>query len=135
MNSGLALVFGMSAAAVVTGLVRSVGAEWSARRLLRAGWADIAAVAAPAQRAEVGGGGAAPAADRPGAGPRHGDGSARPAQPLHAARPGRHPAGPVPRCAAVRTGVARAGIAVTGGYAGGRMIGEVDIYGVFVSPL
>ncbi|HEY0523418.1 MAG TPA: FUSC family protein, partial [Stellaceae bacterium] len=59
MNSGLALVFGMSAAAVVTALVRSVGAEWSARRLLRAGWADIAAVAATAQRAEIGGAAAA----------------------------------------------------------------------------
>lgn len=47
LNSGFALVFGMSVAAIVTGLVRSVGAEWSAWRLLRAGWADLAAVAAP----------------------------------------------------------------------------------------
>jgi uncharacterized membrane protein YccC len=45
MDSSLALVFGIVAALVVTRLIRSVGAAWSATRVLRAGWRDIAAVA------------------------------------------------------------------------------------------
>ncbi|MCW3475557.1 FUSC family protein [Limobrevibacterium gyesilva] len=44
-GNGLGLVVGMGTAAVVTGIVRSVGAEWSAWRLLRAGWSDIASAA------------------------------------------------------------------------------------------
>ncbi len=44
-NGGLGLIFGLAAALVVTKLIRSVGAAWSARRLLRAGWRDIAAAA------------------------------------------------------------------------------------------
>jgi uncharacterized membrane protein YccC len=45
VNAGLGLVFGLASALVVTRLIRSVGAAWSARRLLRAGWRDIAAAA------------------------------------------------------------------------------------------
>lgn len=45
LNTGLSMVVGISLAAIVTGVVRSVGAEWSARRLLRACWADLADVA------------------------------------------------------------------------------------------
>jgi uncharacterized membrane protein YccC len=45
LNNAAALIFGLVAALVVTRLMRSVGAEWSARRLLRAGWADVAAAA------------------------------------------------------------------------------------------
>ncbi|WP_114394859.1 FUSC family protein [Oleisolibacter albus] len=41
-NSGLAMVLGMGLAGLITALVRSVGAEWSARRLLRAGWRELA---------------------------------------------------------------------------------------------
>lgn len=44
-NSNLATVIGIVIAACVTSIVRSVGAEWSAQRLLRAGWIDIARVA------------------------------------------------------------------------------------------
>jgi uncharacterized membrane protein YccC len=44
-NNALALVVGIATAATVTRLIRSVGAEWSARRLMRAGWADLAEVA------------------------------------------------------------------------------------------
>ncbi len=44
-NSALAFVAGLGAAAVITRLIRSVGAEWSARHLLRQCWADIAAAA------------------------------------------------------------------------------------------
>ncbi len=47
LNSALALVAGIATALVVTRLIRSVGAAWSARRLLRAGWRDIAAAAGP----------------------------------------------------------------------------------------
>jgi uncharacterized membrane protein YccC len=43
-DGGLAIVLGLAGAAVMTSLVRSVGAEWSARRLLRAGWRDLAAI-------------------------------------------------------------------------------------------
>jgi uncharacterized membrane protein YccC len=45
-NGALALLAGLMAALVITRLIRSVGAAWSARRLLRAGWRDIAAAAA-----------------------------------------------------------------------------------------
>jgi len=44
-NGSLALLLGLAAALVITRLIRSVGAAWSARRLLRAGWRDIAAAA------------------------------------------------------------------------------------------
>ncbi|HST76690.1 MAG TPA: FUSC family protein [Acetobacteraceae bacterium] len=44
-NNAIALVVGLATAAAVTRLIRSVGAEWSARRLMRAGWADLAEVA------------------------------------------------------------------------------------------
>ena len=47
VNTGLAALLGMAAAATVTSIVRSVGAEWSARHLLRASWRDIAHSAAP----------------------------------------------------------------------------------------
>lgn len=40
-NANLATVLGIVIAAVVTSIVRSVGAEWSVRRLVRAGWNDI----------------------------------------------------------------------------------------------
>jgi uncharacterized membrane protein YccC len=39
-----AAVLGVAGAVVITALVRSVGAEWSARRLLRAGWRDLAKI-------------------------------------------------------------------------------------------
>jgi uncharacterized membrane protein YccC len=39
-----AAIVGVSGAAMVTALMRSVGAEWSARRLLRANWRDMAAI-------------------------------------------------------------------------------------------
>lgn len=42
VNGGLGLILGLAAALVITKLIRSVGAAWSARRLLRAGWRDIA---------------------------------------------------------------------------------------------
>jgi uncharacterized membrane protein YccC len=44
-NSGVALILGLTAALVITRLIRSVGAAFSARRLLRAGWRDIAMAA------------------------------------------------------------------------------------------
>jgi len=44
-NSGVALILGLAAALVITRLMRSVGAAWSAKRLLRAGWRDIATAA------------------------------------------------------------------------------------------
>jgi uncharacterized membrane protein YccC len=44
-NSAVALILGLTAALVMTRLIRSVGAAWSARRLLRAGWRDIAIAA------------------------------------------------------------------------------------------
>ena len=44
-NSNIAQVIGLVAALVTTQLCRSVGAEWSARRILRAGWREIARVA------------------------------------------------------------------------------------------
>ncbi len=45
MNTGTATLAGMAAAAVVTAILRSVGAAWSARRLQRASWRDIARAA------------------------------------------------------------------------------------------
>lgn len=45
VNSGIALLLGLVAALVMTRLIRSVGAAWSARRLLRAGWREIAVAA------------------------------------------------------------------------------------------
>jgi uncharacterized membrane protein YccC len=41
VNAGIAAVIGMAIAAVVTAITRSVGAEWSARRLLRKAWAAL----------------------------------------------------------------------------------------------
>ncbi|MEN3277385.1 MAG: hypothetical protein V7631_3175 [Massilia sp.] len=41
-NNMLAQVLGLAAAAIVTGLLRSVGADWAARRLLKAGWRELA---------------------------------------------------------------------------------------------
>jgi uncharacterized membrane protein YccC len=45
INSAVALVLGLTAALIITRLIRSVGAAWSARRLLRAGWRDVAMAA------------------------------------------------------------------------------------------
>jgi uncharacterized membrane protein YccC len=53
LNSNTALVVGMIIASGTSALVRSVGAEWSSFRLLRAGWADIAAAARKPQGAEI----------------------------------------------------------------------------------
>jgi uncharacterized membrane protein YccC len=44
-NAAIATILGMSAAAVVTGLIRSVGADWSAWRLIRANWSSLAEAA------------------------------------------------------------------------------------------
>lgn len=44
-NTSIAALVGMAAAATITALIRSVGAEWSSRRLQRAGWHDIARAA------------------------------------------------------------------------------------------
>jgi uncharacterized membrane protein YccC len=43
-DGGMAVLLGVAGAAVMTALLRSVGAEWSARRLLRAGWRELAAI-------------------------------------------------------------------------------------------
>jgi uncharacterized membrane protein YccC len=45
VNGSLASIAGLSIAGIVTGIVRSVGADLAARRLMRAGWRDIAAAA------------------------------------------------------------------------------------------
>ncbi|SFA80117.1 Uncharacterized membrane protein YccC [Rhizobium sp. NFR07] len=45
INSNISMIAGMLLALVVTVLVKTVGTEWSARRLLRAGWSDIREVA------------------------------------------------------------------------------------------
>jgi uncharacterized membrane protein YccC len=50
LNNAVALIFGVGAALVITRLIRSVGAAWSARRLLRGGWQDIAAAAEHGER-------------------------------------------------------------------------------------
>ncbi|WP_044559032.1 FUSC family protein [Azospirillum sp. B4] len=47
LNGAMALVLGMGFAALVTALVRAVGAEWGARRILRACWIDIRTLADP----------------------------------------------------------------------------------------
>jgi uncharacterized membrane protein YccC len=41
-NGTLAQVLGLVAAAVTTGVLRRVGAGWTARRLLKAGWSELA---------------------------------------------------------------------------------------------
>jgi uncharacterized membrane protein YccC len=43
-DSSIAALIGVAGAVVMTALVRSVGAEWTARRLLRAGWRDLAKI-------------------------------------------------------------------------------------------
>jgi uncharacterized membrane protein YccC len=43
-DGSFAALLGVACATVMTALMRSVGAEWSARRLLRAGWRDLAAI-------------------------------------------------------------------------------------------
>ena len=43
-DGSFAALLGVAGAAIMTSLMRSVGAEWSARRLLRAGWRDLAAI-------------------------------------------------------------------------------------------
>jgi uncharacterized membrane protein YccC len=48
-DGSIAALLGLAGAAAMTALVRSVGAEWSARRLLRAGWRELAAI--PRRRA------------------------------------------------------------------------------------
>jgi uncharacterized membrane protein YccC len=45
VNSSLSTIIGIMFAALMTRLFRSVGAEWSARRLIRQGWQLIAAAA------------------------------------------------------------------------------------------
>ena len=42
MNVTLAQLIGVGTAAFVTGLLRRVGADWTARRLLKAGWQELA---------------------------------------------------------------------------------------------
>jgi uncharacterized membrane protein YccC len=42
LNVTLAQVIGVAVAAAVTGLMRRVGADWTARRLLKAGWRELA---------------------------------------------------------------------------------------------
>jgi uncharacterized membrane protein YccC len=53
LNSNVALIVGLVIACGTAALVRSVGAEWRAFRLLRAGWADIAAAASKPQGADM----------------------------------------------------------------------------------
>jgi len=45
-NSMLSQVLGLTVAAVTTGVLRSVGAAWTARRLLKAGWNELARMGA-----------------------------------------------------------------------------------------
>jgi uncharacterized membrane protein YccC len=47
LNNSLALILGLATALTVTKLIRSLGAAFSARRIARAAWGDIAAAAAP----------------------------------------------------------------------------------------
>ncbi|MFL7905568.1 FUSC family protein [Azospirillum argentinense] len=54
LNSNVAQVVGIATALLVTQLCRSVGAAWSARRLLRAGWSEIAAMTAARSGIPVG---------------------------------------------------------------------------------
>jgi uncharacterized membrane protein YccC len=46
INVNVAQLIGLVAALLVTRLCRSVGADWSLRRILRAGWRDLARIAA-----------------------------------------------------------------------------------------
>jgi uncharacterized membrane protein YccC len=41
VNAGVAAIIGMVIAATVTAITRSVGAEWSARRLMRQAWSEL----------------------------------------------------------------------------------------------
>jgi uncharacterized membrane protein YccC len=45
LNNAVSMVIGIGFAVVMTRLFRSVGAEWSARRLVRQGWSTLAAAA------------------------------------------------------------------------------------------
>ena len=53
INATLAQVLGILAAALVTRLVRTVGADWSARRIRRATWSELGAMAAAPRGASV----------------------------------------------------------------------------------
>ena len=53
INSTLAQVLGIFAAALVTKLVRTVGADWSAQRIRRATWSELGAMAAAPRGASV----------------------------------------------------------------------------------
>ena len=53
LNSTLAQVLGIFAAALVTRLVRTVGADWSAQRIRRATWSELGAMADAARGAAV----------------------------------------------------------------------------------
>jgi uncharacterized membrane protein YccC len=50
LNTNLSTILGTLMAIGIAAVVRSVGAEWSARRLLKAAWTDIAAVARKSQK-------------------------------------------------------------------------------------
>ena len=52
-NTTLAQVLGIFAAALVTRLVRTVGADWSAQRIRRATWSELGAMAAAPRGADV----------------------------------------------------------------------------------
>jgi uncharacterized membrane protein YccC len=52
-NATLAQVLGICAAALVTRLVRTVGADWSARRIQRATWSDLGTMAAAPRGAAI----------------------------------------------------------------------------------
>jgi len=54
LNSNIGQVVGIGTAMLVTWLCRSVGAAWSARRLLRAGWSEIADMTAARSGIPVG---------------------------------------------------------------------------------
>jgi uncharacterized membrane protein YccC len=45
VNGSLALIVGLGSALITTRLIRSVGAAWSAERLMRANWRDVATAA------------------------------------------------------------------------------------------
>ena len=45
INGSIALIIGLGSALIITRLVRSVGAAWSAERLQRANWRDVATAA------------------------------------------------------------------------------------------
>jgi uncharacterized membrane protein YccC len=53
LNTNIATVLGTVMAIGIAAVVRSVGAEWSARRLLRAGWVDVAGAARRSQGADL----------------------------------------------------------------------------------